>query len=274
MGLEANDLAKLAKRLRVQTLRMIHRARTSHIGTCYSMIDLLAVLYGAILRVDPHNPNHAKRDRFILSKGHGAAALYATLAEFQFFPQEWLATFCQDGSRLAGHVCHYGVPGVELSTGSLGHGLSVGCGMALAAKSEGNPFRVFTLLSDGECDEGSIWEAVLFAAHHHLDNLVAVVDFNKIQSFGTVEDVLGLEPFADKWRAFGWSVREVDGHDHAALLSCFQALPWEPGRPSVLLAHTIKGKGVSFMENQLGWHYKSPNDAEMASALIQLESQA
>ena len=208
--------AAIARRVRVDAARMVHRAKASHIGTCYSMTDLLAVLYGAVLRVDPADPARPDRDRFVLSKGHGAAAIYATLADRGFFPREWLETYCNDGSKLAGHISH-GVPGVELSTGSLGHGLSVACGMALAGRSAPDPFRVFCLLSDGECDEGSIWEAILFAPHHRLDNLTVVVDYNKIQSFGTVAEVLDLEPFADKWRAFGWAVREVDGHDHGQL---------------------------------------------------------
>jgi transketolase len=260
----------LAKRVRVHALRMVHKANASHIGTCLSMADLLAHLYGGVLRVDPANPRWADRDRFLLSKGHGAAGLYAVLAESGFFPREWLATYCVDGTRLAGHVSHYEVPGVEISTGSLGHGLSVGCGMAVAAKADGRPSRVFVLLSDGECDEGSIWEAILFAPHHKLDNLVAVVDFNKIQSFGSVKEVLDLDPFADKWRAFGWSVREIDGHDHDQIASALGSVPFSPGKPSVVIAHTIKGKGIDFMEGQLAWHYKSPNAEQLARALAEL----
>jgi transketolase len=249
---------------------MVHRAQASHIGTCFSMAELLAVLYGAVLCIDPARPDDPDRDRFILSKGHGAAGLYAALAESGFFAVEWLESYCRDGTRLAGHVSHHGVPGVEFSTGSLGHGLSLACGMALAGKRDGRSYRVFTLLSDGECDEGSIWEAALFAPHHRLDNLMVVVDFNKIQSFGTVKEVLDLDPFADKWRAFGWAVREVDGHDCAALLEAFQSLPWVEARPSVLIAHTVKGKGVAFMENQLAWHYKSPDDGHLKRALGEL----
>jgi transketolase len=267
---EPLPLAELASRIRAQALRMVHRAQASHIGTCFSMADILAVLYGAVLRVDPARPDEPDRDRFVLSKGHGAAGLYAALAECGFFPVEWLDSYCRDGTRLAGHVSHHGVPGVEFSTGSLGHGLSPACGMALAGKRERRPYRVFTLLSDGECDEGSIWEAALFAPHHRLDNLSVIVDFNKIQSFGSVKEVLDLDPFADKWRAFGWAVREVDGHDCAALLEAFTSLPWEEGKPSVLIAHTVKGKGVAFMENQLAWHYKSPDDGQLQAALGEL----
>lgn len=270
MTTERDNLMALATRVRAHTLRMVHRAKASHVGTCFSMADLLAVLYGAVLRVDPARPDWPDRDRFILSKGHGAAAIYATLAERGFFPVNWLDSYCADGTRLGGHITHYGVPGVEVSSGSLGHGLSYACGMALAGKRDGKPYRVFTLLSDGECDEGSIWEAVLFAPHHRLDNMVAVVDYNKIQSFGTVKEVLDLEPFADKWRAFGWSVREVNGHDVDEILEALQAVPFEPDRPSCVIAHTVKGKGVSFMEDRLEWHYRSPDEGQLTRALAEL----
>ncbi len=246
-------------------------AHASHIGSSLSMADLLAVLYGDILRVDPSRPDWPERDRFILSKGHGAAAGYAVLAEAGFFPVDWLETYCQDGSKLAGHLTRT-VPGVELSTGSLGHGLPVGAGMALAAKRGGSQARVFVLLSDGELDEGSNWEAILFAAHHHLENLVAIVDYNKIQSFGTVDEVLRLDPLAEKWRAFGWSCQEIDGHDHEAIGATLGAVPHEPGKPTAIVAHTIKGKGVSFMEDLLAWHYKSPSDDQLAQALRELEN--
>lgn len=270
MTTERERLEALARRIRGHTLRMVHRAKASHVGSCFSMTDLLAVLYGAILRIDPANPQAPDRDRFLLSKGHGAAAIYATLAECGFFPTAWLDTYCQDGTRLAGHITHDGVPGVEVSSGSLGHGLSCACGMALAGQRDGRPYRVFCLLSDGECDEGSIWEAALFAPHHRLDNLVAVVDYNKIQSFGTVKEVLDLEPFAEKWRAFGWAVREVDGHDIDAVLATLRAVPFEPGRPSCVVAHTVKGKGVGFMEGKLEWHYRSPDAAQLGTALAEL----
>jgi transketolase len=261
---------EMAARIRRSVLRMTHKARASHVGTSFSMADILAVLYGGAMRVDPARPDWPDRDRFVLSKGHGAAGVYAALAERGFFPAGWLDRYCEDGSPLAGHITHHGVPGVEVSTGSLGHGLSIACGMALAGRHDGRPYRVFALLSDGECDEGSIWEAVLFAPHHRLDNLVAIVDYNKIQSFGTVKEVLDLEPFADKWKAFGWSVREVDGHDHGQVHDAVSAVPFEPGRPSVILAHTVKGKGVSFMEDKLAWHYKSPDREQLAQALSEL----
>jgi transketolase len=262
--------ADLATRIRTDALLMVHRAQASHIGSCLSMADLLAVLYASILRVDPAQPDWLGRDRFILSKGHGAAAVYSVLAERGFFKKEWLDTYCQNGSPLTGHINHQGVPGVEVSSGSLGHGLSIGCGMALAGKREARPYRVFVLLSDGECDEGSTWEAALFAPHHRLDNLVAIVDYNKIQSLGTVKEVLDLEPLVDKWRAFRWAVKEVDGHHHAQIEAALNRVPFEPGKPSCLIAHTVKGKGVSFMENQLLWHYRSPNQDELAMALTEL----
>ena len=262
--------AALAKRIRVQSARMIYRARSSHLGSAFSMADLLAVLYAKTLKVDPARPDWPERDRFILSKGHACAALYVVLAERGFFPGEWLSDFYQDGSRLAGHATHVGVPGVEVSTGSLGHGLPIACGMALAGKRDGKTYRVFTLLSDGECDEGSTWEAVLFAPHHRLDNLIAIVDYNKIQSLGTVKEVLDLEPFAPKWQAFGWAVREVDGHDVAQIEKVLTDIPAESGKPTCIIAHTVKGKGVSFMEDKLLWHYRTPDRDEMAKALAEL----
>ena len=269
-GEQANDLQELSKRLRIHAVRMTHLAKASHVGSSLSMVDLLAVLYGRILRIDPAQPDWPERDRFILSKGHGCAAYYAVLAEVGFFPMEWLETFYQNGSRLAGHATHTNVPGIEISTGSLGHGLSVATGMALAAKRDGKSYRVYCLLSDGECDEGSTWEPILFAPQHKLDNLIAIVDYNKIQSLGTVKEVMDLDPFADKWRAFNWAVREVDGHNLGALEATLEHLPYEAGKPSCLIAHTVKGKGVSFMENKLLWHYRIPQGEEYKAALAEL----
>lgn len=265
------DTATLAKRIRLHALRMTSLGGSSHIGSILSMADLVAVLYGAILRVDPKNPNWRERDRFILSKGHAGAGVYAALAERGFFEVKTLDTHYQDGSILSGHISHKGVPGVELSTGSLGHGLSVGAGMAYSAKLDQRQHRVFVLMSDGECDEGSNWEAILFAAHHHLDNLVAIVDYNKIQSIGSVAETLALEPFPDKWRSFGWSVREVDGHNHAEIREAFTSIPNARAKPTCIIAHTIKGKGVSFMENSVLWHYRTAKGDEYAAALKELD---
>jgi transketolase len=267
---ELRDPAELALALRRHAVRMVHRGKSSHIGSSLSMADLLAVLYGRILRVDPRDPTWAQRDRLVVSKGHAASILYAVLAESGFFPLEWLQDYGEDGSRLGGHVTHKGVPGVEVSSGSLGHGLPIGVGMALAGARREPGHRVFVMLSDGELDEGSNWEAILFAPHHGLDNLVAIVDYNKIQSLGTVREVLDLDPLADKWRAFGWAVREIDGHDHGAIEDALGAVPFETGRPSVVIAHTVKGKGVSFMEDLLLWHYRSPDDAQLEQALSEL----
>lgn len=263
------EYRELALRIRAHALRMTSRARSSHIGGCLSAADLLAVLYGGMLRVDPRRPDWPERDRFILSKGHAAAAVFAVLAERGFFPRQWLHNYYLDGSRLPGHITR-GIPGVEASAGSLGHGLSLGCGMALAGKRDQQPYRVFVMLSDGECDEGSTWEAAMFAGHHRLDNLVAIVDYNKIQSLGTVQEVLDLEPFCAKWQSFGWAAREIDGHDVADIEVALRAVPFQPGRPSGIIAHTVKGKGVSFMENRLAWHYLAPSDEELQRALAEL----
>ena len=205
-------------------------------------------------------------------KGHAGAAVYASLAESGFFQVEKLLTHYQDGSDLSGHVSHKGIPGVEFSTGSLGHGLSVATGMAMASKIDDKKWRAFCLLSDGEMDEGSNWEAIMFASHHKLDNLVAIVDYNKIQSLDLVSNTLALEPFAAKWRNFGWKVVEVDGHNHEALLSAFSNIPAKKNKPTVVICHTTKGKGVSFMENSVLWHYRTARGEEFDAALKELET--
>jgi len=269
------DTRQLAKNIRIHALRMTSSGGSSHIGSILSMADLLAVLYGQILRVDPLQPQWPDRDRFILSKGHAGAGVYATLAECGFFPIEKLKTHYADGSDLSGHVSHHGIPGVEFSTGSLGHGLPVATGMAKAAKLQQRNHRVVVMLSDGECDEGSNWEAFLFAAHHKLDNLLVIIDYNKLQSLAGVAETLGLEPFGDKFTSFGWGIRDCDGHDHSAILAaCQEALEARDGRPQCVLAHTIKGKGVSFMENTVLWHYRTARGEEFAAALEELEKTA
>lgn len=264
------DLEAKSRTLRRETFTMVHRAKSGHLGSAFSIVDILVVLYFHRLKIDPANPQDPDRDRFILSKGHGCSAFYVTLAHRGFFSMEVLATYMQDGSTLAGHPSSCMVPGVEASTGSLGHGLGIGLGMALAAKRDGRPFRTFVLISDGECDEGSTWEAILAAPQWQLSSLTCIVDYNKIQSFGRVSDVMELEPFADKWRAFGWHVLEADGHDHEAMLSAIAAADQETKRPSVIIAHTVKGKGVTFMENTVDWHYWSPTDEHKAQALREL----
>ena len=260
---------ELALRLRRHVVLMCSAGGSSHVGSGLSMADIIAVLYGEILRVDPSDPVWPDRDRFILSKGHAGACVYAALAERGFFPLRVLERHYCNGSNLSGHVSHKGVPGVELSTGSLGHGLGVGAGMAMQLRRTGGRQRVYVVLSDGECDEGSTWEAVLFAAHHRLSNLCAVVDYNKLQSLASVTETLELEPFAQKWRAFGWTAIQVDGHDHHALKLAFVDAA-RSDRPTCILADTIKGRGVSFMEDQVLWHYRSPQGDEFQAAMREL----
>lgn len=264
--------SELARQVRLRVLELCHRKRASHIGGAFSVTDILAVLYGGVLAVAPDAPRAPERDRLFYSKGHACTALYATL-ELQGFlqGQDLLAAFAEDGSIFTSHVNHR-VPGIELSTGSLGHALGVACGSALAMNRQRRASSVFAILSDGELDEGSNWEAILFAAHHRLDNLVVVVDYNKIQSFGSVNEVMALEPLADKLRAFNWNVEEVDGHSHEDLREVLaRAKRRRSGRPGCVIAHTTKGKGVSFMENSLVWHYRSPSDAELLAARAELE---
>lgn len=262
---------QLAKKVRELALTMVMRAKASHIGSALSIADIVAVLYSEVLRVNPAQPDMPSRDRFILSKGHACVAVYAALAEKGFFPVAELETYGQDHSDLMNHISHK-VRGVEFSAGALGHGLPFGVGKALAAKRLKIDWRVFVLLSDGELDEGSNWEALMFAAHHELDNLVAIIDYNKLQSLTTVANTLGLEPLVDKFTAFGWSVKEVDGHNHEQLRSALQEIPWSPNKPSILIAHTTKGKGVSFMENSVEWHYRNPSSEQLVQALAELEA--
>tara|TARA_Y100001970_G_C13855000_1_gene661219 strand:- start:46 stop:750 length:705 start_codon:yes stop_codon:yes gene_type:complete len=233
------------------------------------MVDILAVLYDKVLDYKPDDANWPNRDRFILSKGHAGAGVYAALALKGFFSTEILDTHYADGSILSGHISHKEVPGVEFSTGSLGHGLPVAAGMALGARLNQSLHKVYVLLSDGECDEGSNWEAILFSPHHKLDNLTAIVDYNKIQSIKSTQETLNLEPFKDKWIKFGWDVIEVDGHNHEELLQAFKQR--RPGKPKCIIANTTKGKGVSFMENSVLWHYRSPQEEEFNAALKELE---
>jgi len=240
---------------------MTHLSGGSHIGSILSVADIVGVLYSGAANVRPNEPQWEERDRVILSKGHAGASIYAALAERGFFDTAELSTHYADGSRLSGHVSHKGVPGVELSTGSLGHGLSVGAGMAHAAKKDGKQHRVFVILGDGECDEGSVWEAALVANHYELGNLVAIIDHNRMQSLDYCENTIALHPFADKWQAFGWNVIELDGHDHEQLTQALDGCR-NSDKPTVIIAETTKGKGISFMENNILWHYRFPHEGE------------
>lgn len=274
-AMDTGDPRVLAWLIRRHGLEMTHLSRGSHIGSIFSVAEIMAVLYARVLNVRPGEPLWEGRDRLILSKGHAGAAVYAALAERGFFPVEELATHYANGSRLSGHVSHKGVPGVDFSTGSLGHGLAVAAGMALGAKKDGASWRVYAVLGDGECDEGAVWEAALQAHQFQLDNLIAVVDHNHMQSLDDCEKTLALEPFADKWRAFGWHTMVVDGHDTLALEAAFDAARANrgSGKPSVILAETVKGKGVSFMEHDILWHYRTPQGEEYEAALRELEAQ-
>jgi len=264
---------ELAAKIRLDAVIMTNRGNSSHIASVLSIADILGVLYSGGLRVDPKDPTWTDRDRFILSKGHAGAGVYAALAESGFFSTEKLLTHYQDGSSLSGHVSHKGNPGVEFSTGSLGHGLSVATGMALALKRRLSHSRVFCLLSDGECDEGSVWEAAMFASHHEINNLVAIIDYNKIQSLDSISSTLKLEPFRDKWEAFGWIVIEVDGHNHDDLRLAIDVAANKTHFPLLILAHTTKGKGVSFMEDTVLWHYRSPQNEEFTDAISELSGE-
>jgi transketolase len=267
-------LRRLANEIRQRDLRMVHAAGAGHIGGDLSAIDLLVTLYFGVLRVDPRRPTDPNRDRFVMSKGHCSGALYTTLAHAGFFPMEWLDRYMAPLSPLNGHPDRTKVPGVETNTGPLGHGLPFAVGAAIGAKLSGADWRTFVLTGDGELQEGSNWEAAMNASHRRLDNLTLIVDRNRLQQGDAVAATVDLEPLADKWRAFGWSVREVDGHDHAALLATFGQLPFEAGRPSCVIAHTHKGKGVSFMEDLAAWHHRVPTDAELAQALAELQGEA
>lgn len=268
-----DELKKKAQRVRLQILDMIISANKGHIGGAFSCTDILVALYyGGILRFDANNPMWEERDRFILSKGHSCVALYAILADLVFFSVSELSSFCQRGSMLGGHPDR-NIPGIEADTGSLGHGLGIAAGVALSAKMDKKDFMTVALLGDGECYEGSVWEAAMFAGHHQLNNLVAIVDYNKQCVTDFIKDCNRLEPFADKWRAFGWGVREVNGHSFEELLDAFNDFRFRKSpRPLVVIANTIKGKGVSFMERNLIWHHAVPTGADLEKARQELAS--
>ena len=265
-------LDERSRALRRQIVRTMEAGRRGHVGSAFSLVEILRVLYDDILRYDPARPDWPERDRFILSKGHGCLALYVLLAEKGFFPESELWRFCKSDGILGGHPEHGKVPGVEASTGALGHGLSIGVGMALYARYARATHRVFVVTSDGESNEGSVWEAAMCAAKHRLNNLVVLVDYNKQQSYSTTYEVLNLEPLADKWRAFGFAVEEADGHDVGQLQSMLKRTPFAADRPSLLICHTLKGKGISFVENNLNWHHKSKiTEDEVRALLAELE---
>ena len=260
---------QLAWLIRRHAVELTHLSGGSHIGSVLSVADIIAVLYSDVLNYDINNTKWDGRDRFILSKGHAGLALYTTLAEYSFFEKNELNTYYQNGSRLSGHVSHY-VPGVEFSTGSLGHGLSVGVGMAYALKKKKNTANVYVVLGDGECDEGSVWEAMLFANHYNLDNIVAIIDHNRMQSMDFCEKTISKESLVDKWKAFGWNVIDVDGNNHQQLKAAFSSVK-KSNKPTVIIANTVKGYGIPFMENDILWHYRFPHDGwEYDAAVTEL----
>jgi len=265
-GLDARSID-----LRKTIVRVLEASRRGHLGSAFSLVEILRVLYDDVLRYNPKNPRWSHRDRCILSKGHGCLALYVILAEKGFFPSSELWRFCQSDGILGGHPEHK-VPGVEVSTGSLGHGLSIGIGFALNARYEKADYRTFIIVGDGECNEGSIWEAAMCAGKHRLGNLTVIVDYNKQQSYGTTFEIQDLEPFLDKWKSFGFAVIEVDGHNVDVLRGVFSNLPLESSKPSVIICHTVKGKGIEFAENDPTWHHRSRlTDEEIQSLLASLE---
>jgi transketolase len=264
-------LMDAARRLRGKVVEMSHKAGTPHLGSSLSCCDIVAAAYWHVLRIDPKHPLDPSRDRFILSKGHAATTLYAALAFRGFCPVELLDTFNQDGGVLAEHPGPQCIPGVEAATGSLGHGLPIGCGMALAGRIRREKFRVYALLSDGECNEGSVWEAAMFAAAQKLDNVCVIVDYNKWQATARSNETLALAPLREKWQAFGWTAVETDGHDVAALARLMSGVPTGAGKPLAIIAHTVKGKGVSFMEDDNNWHYRVPTADEVSAAHRELK---
>jgi transketolase len=255
---------KIANEIRKNLLIMNARSYASHSGTALSIVDILVVLYFRVLNIDSKLPLDPKRDRLILSKGHGSSALYATLAEKGFFDKNLLDKFYLDGGKLPGHLDKDSVPGIEVSSGSLGHGLSLGLGMAMANTMDSMASKVFVISGDGELNEGSMWEAIMFAGHLNQKNLTLIVDYNKLQGYGKTHEVINMEPLGDKFKAFNWDVFEIDGHNFEEIE---KTLLISTDKPKVIIANTIKGKGVSYMENQFVWHYKSPNDEQLKQAL-------
>ncbi len=265
---EVLDYKKIAKNVRRSILSIIHRTGSPHIGPSFSVVEILVALYFKFLNTSPEDSYNPDRDRFILSKGHACPALYAVLAERGFLSKEELDSFAVDDGVLEQHPNRNLGCGIEISAGSLGHGLSIGTGMALAGKVDGQQRKVYVLLSDGELNEGSVWEAIMFAGHHRLNNLVALVDYNKMQALGYTRDIIDLESLGEKWKSFRWNVQEVNGHNFQQVFNSLRSLSYE--KPNVIILHTVKGKGVSFMEDQLLWHYRAPNKEEYKLALKEL----
>jgi len=271
MNASAIDLKETSKNIRKDILRTIHTCGDGHPGAALSVADILAVLYFGVLAIDPSDPRRADRDRFILSKGHAYTGLYVALAHRGYFPREHLRTMRQINSTLQGHPDMTKTRGVDFTSGSLGHGLSAGVGMALGARMDDRRFRVYVLIGDGESQEGLIWEAAMAAGHYRLDNLCCILDCNNYQQGGMIRDIMSLEPLRAKWEAFNWHVEEVDGHDHNALQAAFARLKGIRGKPGLMIAHTVKGKGVSFIENNKAWHKRVPTSQELELALEELD---
>lgn len=260
---------KIARQIRIDSIKMTNAAKSGHVGSMLSMAEIVAVLYEKILNVSPQNPNMPERDRFILSKGHAAAGVYSVLAQKGFIPTDWLSRYYCDDGKLMGHISHK-VPGVEFSTGSLGHGLPVAVGMAIAARYAKSPRRVFCLVSDGDMNEGSTWEAIMFASQEHLDNLTVIFDYNKIQALGFSKDIEDLSPLTERMQVFGWSVREVNGHSVEELYDSLSCIPFEKGKPSFLIAHTVKCRGIDYLENTVESHYRFVPDEKISDVISKL----
>jgi len=268
--IDIKKLEGLAKKVRINTLDIIYRTASPHIGSSFSCVDILVSLYFGVLNISSSDALSDKRDIFLISKGHACPALYAVLFEKKLLNQSDIDSFAKNGGVLQQHPDRNPAKGIEFSSGSLGHGLSVACGMAYAFKKDGRKNRIFVLLSDGELNEGSVWEAVMFAAHHKLDNISVIIDYNKMQALGFTKEIINLDPLSSKWKAFDWQVKEVDGHNPKDLVKILSVIPFKKNKPSVVIARTLKGKGVSFMENDILWHYRAPNQEEYKNALEQL----
>lgn len=268
--MNTKELETIARKIRSSLIEMSHKAGTPHLGSSLSCVDLVVALYWGVMSIDPSHPQDKKRDRFILSKGHAATTQYATLAERGFFSMDVLNTYAKAGARLPEHPVLNSVPGIEATSGSLGHGLSLGLGMALAGRIQKINYRVFIVMSDGECNEGSVWEAALLAPSLGLDRLVVIIDYNKWQATGRSNEVTSLSPLKEKWKSFGWSSYEVDGHDMKALVDLLRIVPDGTGKPVAIISHTVKGKGISFMEDDNNWHYRIPNKEEVLAAQKEL----